>query len=89
METKNQVSNATGSKKSIVQWGRNDGLDVNQQIAFEILVATYVLTFHEDATGNGMVRNNSLLKKLARQRSCKNERLRMFITGPAGAGKCE
>jgi hypothetical protein len=48
---KNQTKNATGSRELIVKWGKHDGLDKNQQIAFKILAASYVLTFHEDATG--------------------------------------
>ena len=88
-DNQNSTSNATGSRDSIVKWGKNDGLDKNQQIAFEILAATYVLTFHEDATGEDTLAERELLKCLARQRPDKNEKLRMFITGPAGAGKCK
>jgi hypothetical protein len=86
---RNPTANATGSRDSIVKWGKQDGLDKNQQIAFEILVATYVLTFHEDATGTETLQERQTLKCLARQRPNKNEKLRMFITGPAGAGKCK
>jgi hypothetical protein len=85
----NLTKNATGSRESIVEWGKKDGLDTNQQIAFEILAATYVLTFHEDATGADTLQEREALKCLARHRPNKNEKLRMFITGPAGAGKCK
>jgi hypothetical protein len=86
---KNPTANATGSRNSIIKWGKQDGLDQNQQIAFEILVATYVLTFHDDATGEETLQERQTLKSLARQHPNKNEILRMFITGPAGAGKCK
>lgn len=85
----NRTKNATGSVASIIRWCENDHLDTNQQIATEIMVATYVLTFHEDATGHDCLEETEGLKKLARQRPNTNDRLRMFITGPAGAGKCK
>ena len=70
-------------------------LDTEQQTAFEILVATYVLTFYEDAknsAGNDM--EQFLLQKeelyvLTRQGKYFGKPLRMFVTGPAGAGKCK
>lgn len=85
----NQTSNATGSVDSIIQWCKNDNLDRNQQVAVEIMVATYVLTFHENAEGDEVLQETEGLKRLARQCPNTNERLRMFITGPAGAGKCK
>jgi hypothetical protein len=86
----NQTSNATGSVASIIEWCTNDKLDTNQQIAVEIMVATYLLTFYEDATaGEVLLYEKEALQRLARQRANTNETLRMFITGPAGAGKCK
>jgi hypothetical protein len=64
-------------------------LDTNQQIAFEILAATYVLTFYEDATGNEVLVELDDLRKIARRRENDNKSLIMFVTGPAGAGKCK
>jgi hypothetical protein len=86
----NQTSNATGSVASIIEWCTNDKLDTNQQIAVEIMVATYILTFYEDANAGEVLRyEKEALERLARQRANTNETLRMFITGPAGAGKCK
>ena len=86
----NQTSNATGSVASILEWCKRDKLDTNQRIAVEIIVATYILTFYEDAgASEGILHEKEGLKRLARQRSNTNETLRMFITGPAGAGKCK
>ena len=86
----NQTSNATGSVASIIEWCTNDKLDTNQQIAVEIMVATYILTFYEDASaGEAILLEKNALERLARQRANTNETLRMFITGPAGAGKCK
>ena len=86
----NQTSNATGSVASIIEWCKNDRLDTNQQIAVEIIVATYILTFYEDANaGEAILHEKEGLSRLARQRPNTNEILRMFITGPAGAGKCK
>jgi len=86
----NQTSNATGSVASIIEWCTNDKLDTNQQIAVEIMVATYILTFYEDANaGEAILLEKNALERLARQRANTNETLRMFITGPAGAGKCK
>jgi hypothetical protein len=86
----NQTSNATGSVASIIEWCKNDRLDTNQQIAVEIIVATYILTFYEDASaGEAILHEKEGLCRLARQRPNTNETLRMYITGPAGAGKCK
>ena len=89
---------ANGKWESIVLWGVNAGLDDDQQTAFEILTATYVLTFYDEATVN--VENMDMfeeqkqqLQLLARcnKRNALTEKnsLRMFLTGPAGAGKCK
>jgi hypothetical protein len=47
----NKTQHATGTVESVLQWGMNDNLDTNQKLAFEILAATYILTFHNDAIG--------------------------------------
>jgi hypothetical protein len=46
--TKRRI-NANGSWQSIVLWGMNVGFDEDQQMAFEILASTYVITFFDDA----------------------------------------
>ena len=87
-------ADATGSWESIVAWGRISGLDTEQQMAFEILVATYVLTFHDDAdqdiqTTPMLQEQVAVLEKFARQHFSIQQPLRLFITGPAGVGKCK
>ena len=87
---------AIGTWQSVVAWGINSGLDKEQQIAFQILVATYVLTFYEEAERDEEKESEAdylarmePLKKLARRDKTKNNPLRLFVTGPAGAGKCK
>ena len=70
-------------------------LDSKQQTAFEILAATYVLTFYEDTTNNAendgrqfLLRKDELYL-LTRQGKYIGKPLRMFVTGPAAAGKCK
>jgi hypothetical protein len=90
--SENRMLNATGSWQSIVQWGKKAELDPEQQTAFEILTATYVLTFHEDARQDhralDLTEQVEMLQTLTRTNVNKPGRLRMFLTGPAGAGKC-
>ena len=92
-----EIINANGTWQSIQKWGENEGLDDEQQTAFEILSATYVLTFSDEAiiettdseTSNTFdVRVKGLLQ-LARKSQDIELPLSMFITGPAGAGKCK
>ena len=86
----NKTANATGTVQSIVHWCKNDRLDKNQQIAVEIMVVTYVLTFYENTPEDiELPTESENLRKLARERPDTDEKLRMFITGPAGAGKCK
>ena len=86
---------------AVVAFGRLAGLDGGQQTAFEILAATYVLTFYDEANDNldekedqdASTERSKKLQTLARRQSTHailpNEPLRMFVTGPAGAGKCK
>ena len=85
-----------GSMESIVAWARNAKLDTEQEIAFQILAATYVLTFLEEAEDDcNQNQKESLLKRkkqlqiLARKKEGESRPVRLFVTGPAGAGKCE
>lgn len=87
--TKNQPQYATGSSASVIKWGKRDELDKAQQRAFEILVATYILTFYADATGDGNAREKTRLKELAQTGRQRGNPLAMFVTGPGGAGKCK
>lgn len=86
--------NANGTWQSIVKWGINAGLDLEQHTAFEILAATFVLTFYDEAKHDKsdetfFEENKKALEELARKNMTKDKPLRMFITGPAGAGKCK
>jgi hypothetical protein len=92
-----EIINANGTWQSIQKWGENEGLDDEQQTAFEILSATYVLTFSDEAiihttdseTSNAFdVRVKGLLQ-LARKSEDNEKPLCMFITGPTGAGQCK
>ena len=95
--TERTIINANGTWQSISKWGENEGLDGEQQTAFEILAARYVLTFYEEAiseTSNSetyavFVDNKLKLYQLTRRNPDDDEPLCMFITGPAGAGKCK
>jgi hypothetical protein len=90
----NNYVNANGTSESIVLWGQIAGMDPEQQCAFEILSATYVLTFYDDATFEvgmdlgGFPDQKEKLYKLARRKANSNP-LIMFVTGAAGAGKCK
>ena len=87
------------SWKSILAWGRKANLDPEQQTAFEILAATYVLTFFEEGDidcGNPSQASimehfeteKEKLRQLARRKPDQERPLQLFVTGPAGAGKC-
>jgi hypothetical protein len=71
-------------------------MDAEQQVAFEILVATYVLTFYDEAENtladgseDDTIINRERLLEPARKDPKSKTPLRMFVTGPAGAGKCK
>ena len=93
--------NANGTWDSIVAYGKIAKLDKEQQTAYEILAATYVLSFYEEAEKNltteqekqAHQEQKSKLCKLARRGNTSqpmpDQPLRMFVTGPAGAGKCK
>jgi hypothetical protein len=92
------AADASGSWESVVKWGRIAGLDAEQEVAFQVLAATYVLTFYDEATENHSVETEVQLMKENRIRLMKLARvdpekpdmpLRMFVPGPAGAGKCK
>jgi hypothetical protein len=107
---------AIGTWQSIVAWGRVNGLDCEQQTAFEILTATFVLSFYNGKSNDvppsmETEEQGDALRKLARQKEDsknnmvppstkaayndlkysehKHRPLRLFLTGPAGAGKCK
>ena len=88
---------ATGSWESIVAWGRKANLDNAQQTAFQIMAATFVLTFLDDmdideTVSNLLHQQKTWLQRLARidrQPRTRTGPTRLFVTGPAGAGKCK
>jgi hypothetical protein len=95
--TEKEIISANGTWQSISRWGENEGLDGDQQTAFEILAATYVLSFYDEAiveatnsvTYKEFVERKNGLCQLARRDTNNEKPLCMFITGPAGAGKCK
>ena len=83
---------ATGTWESIEAWAVSAKLDLEQHTAFEILAATYVLTFFEEAKPDGLgdaeyCEQLKYLRMIARRKTDSKKPLRMFVTGPAGAGK--
>jgi hypothetical protein len=89
---------ANGSAHSIYVWGMNRHLDDDQRTAFEMITASFVLTFHDEAAINALndssspdARNVSTFRretvklyKLTRQRK---KQLVLFLHGPGGSGK--
>ena len=74
-------------------WGTQAGFDAEQQLAFEILASTYVLSFLNEAEKDHtptpeLMDEIESLQQLARQKD-QNQPMVLFITGPAGAGKCK
>ena len=90
-----EAANADGTALSIIEWShRNDlTLDEDQQMAFQVATAAFVLTYYDEArvdtTDRGMrgdfVREKRKLKTL--RRLTQGGPLRMFLDGPGGAGK--
>lgn len=88
------VVNANGHYKSIIAWAKSASLDTEQQLAFHIMCASYVLTFQEellfDKADNRRNINENIqhLKCLTRCDKYEDGRpVRLFVTGPAGSGK--
>jgi hypothetical protein len=94
-----QTVKAIGTAESIVAWGESKGLDAEQQIAFEIMAAhfvrSYVLEAEDNLADHEMDERAFIAKcledlnKLARREMMDGRALKMFITGPAGSGKCK
>jgi hypothetical protein len=95
MTWKEKLSRQMEPDNQELNWGGNEGLDDDQLTAFEILAATYVSTFSDEA-----IINSTNLKpskffnermegwlQLARKNEDIKTLLCMFITGPAGADK--
>jgi 6-pyruvoyl-tetrahydropterin synthase len=92
--TENQCTTVDGSAESIIQYGKDRQLDPEQQLAFQIITATYVLTFYEEAASDPVLNfprveeEKEKLNQLAKPLNPEStDHLRLFVTGPAGAGK--
>ena len=94
-----QLCDANGSAKSIIEWGCKCNLDNHQRHAFEVIMASLVLTYFKDAGKNNeemtshdnqsqtkFVRERKLLCQLAELRN-DTEQLICCLHGPAGSGK--
>ena len=94
-----QLCDANGSAKSIIEWGCKCNLDNHQRCAFEVIMASFVLTYFKDAGKNNeemtsrdnqsqtkFVRERKLLCQLA-ELSNDTEQLICCLHGPAGSGK--
>lgn len=96
----NQIE-ATGTAHSIVLWSKHENinLDPEQQLAFQITTAAFVLTYHDDAIqGHSVLTrdmaqmqlhfNQERVKLLQLAQFTGNDPiLRMFLDGPGGSGK--
>ena len=95
-----EVTGATGTVKSIREWSKAAfGTDRKQQRAFEILVASFLLTFYEEASedesdaaqqgrSRGVYREmKRALLKLRGWRFRKEKNLICLLHGPGGSGK--
>ena len=94
-----QLCDANGSAESIIEWGCKCNLDNHQRRAFEVITASFVLTYFKDAGKNNeemtshanqswtkFVRERKLLCELAELR---NDTVQLIccLHGPAGSGK--
>jgi hypothetical protein len=50
--------NANGTWQSISKWGKSEGLNREQQTAFEIVAAMYVLSFNDEAMAEAINAEN-------------------------------
>jgi hypothetical protein len=100
VEQKQLLMRVNGSPESIIRWGEITKLDdEGQQRAFEVICATFVLSYFEDPepadesdtdhlAPDRLSEICSKLHKLAgTENSPPGQSLRLFLTGAAGAGK--
>ena len=99
----NDIYPADGTALSILLWSKREGLklDAEQQLAFQIATAAFVLTYYDDAQSDNLVhrddsnnpsqvrrdfqKEKKKLLHLARLKP--NQPLFMFLSGPGGSGK--
>ena len=91
-----KVGDANGSFESIQEWAKAAGLDPRQKRAFEAIVASFVLTFHDfqqtdynDESLTGLLRTRARHAKTALifLTGTKDGQLIMLLHGPGGSGK--
>ena len=93
------ICDANGSAKSIIKWGCKCNLDKHQRQAFEVITASFVLTYFKDAAKNNewmttcdnqsqskFVRERKLLCQLS-ELSNDTEQLICCLQGPPGSGE--
>ena len=85
------IVSPNGSAESIIAFGMEQKLDLDQQTAFEIMTATFVLTYMSDLTelDASLIEKATKLKDLSQENHRSGKPLRLFLTGPAGSGKCK
>ena len=94
-----QLCGVNGSAKSIINWGCKCNLDKHQRCAFEMTMASFVLTYFKDTAKNNkwmtthdnqsqpkFVRERKLLCQLSKL-SNDTEQLICCLHGPAGSGE--
>jgi hypothetical protein len=84
---------ATGAAESMSRWGAEKEFDEDQQRAFESMIASFVLTFHQDMEhhDSALPRESATSTRQTRlrlERLChKTKQLVLFLDGPGGSGK--
>jgi PIF1-like helicase len=86
------VCKPNGSAKSIVNWAVKSNLDANQQRAFEVIIASFVLSFYDTAPEVQEYRGRSntekqRLRTLVHNNKRESDQLICFLHGPGGSGK--
>ena len=86
------VHKPNGSSKSIVNWAEESKLDNNQQRAFEVITAAFILSYYENAVEVREARSQckfemKQLKILLHNDKWESNQLICFLHGPGGSGK--
>ena len=95
-QSRKHIITPNGNCESIVAWDKNAKLYSEKEVAFHILASAYVLTFMKEAEENcvemsatALMERKRALELLARRRENLSGPIHLFVTGPAGAGKCK
>lgn len=90
------VQDANGTATSIIDWAIKAKMDKEQRRAFEIITATFVLTFYDDTDEEAMYvsqirhlysKYKTQLELLADRKKRFGQNLICFLHGPGGSGK--